>query len=110
MKRLKYESVTNVSEKLRNICQVLNVGNLELKNFKQIDDRRLFQVKIPNDKQKEQLLVAKKLKDFEYERCIFKKSMKRCIFKKILLSGRGKSCMSKDMEVVNCKVKKGMKK
>ena len=62
--------MTDVSEKFRNICQVLNVGDIELKDVMQIGDIRLFQAKILNDdKQKELLLVAKKLKALkEYEK------------------------------------------
>ena len=60
----------DVSEKFWYVCQVLNVGDIELKDVMQIGDRRLFWAKILNiGKQKELFLVAKKLKALkEYEK------------------------------------------
>ena len=69
--------VTAVSEKFRSICQVLNVGHIELSDVRQIGNRRLFRAKILNDdKRKELLLIAKKLKALkEYEKMCIQKDL-----------------------------------
>ena len=71
------ESETAVREKFRSICQVLNVGHIELSDVRQIGNRRLFRAKILNDdKRKELLLVAKKLKALkEYEKMYIQKDL-----------------------------------
>ena len=71
------ESVNDDCENFKNICQVLNVGIIELDDIVQIGDRRLFLAKILNDeKRKELLLVAKKLKGLqEYEKVYIQKKL-----------------------------------
>ena len=74
------ESVNDVCEKFNSICQVLNVGIIELNDIVQIGDRRLFgdrRARILNDeKRKELLLVAKKLKSLkEYEKVYIQKDL-----------------------------------
>ena len=77
MRRFACGSATDVNEKFRYTCQILNVGDIELKDVMQIGDRRLFRAKILNDdKRKELLLVAKKLKALkEYENVYIQKDL-----------------------------------
>ena len=71
------ESVNDVCEKFNNICQVLNIGIIEVTDIVQIGDKRLFRAKVLNDeKRKELLLVAKKLKSLkEYEKVYIQKDL-----------------------------------
>ena len=58
--------MNNVCEKFKNICQLLNVGIIELNDIVKIGDRLFQIIEIFNDeKQKKLLLVAKKLKKFK---------------------------------------------
>ena len=52
LRKIDCESVTIVSVMFRNICNVLDVGDIELRILCKLVDRRLFQAKNLNNKRK----------------------------------------------------------